>query len=101
VKMLRRAGHFVVEAIDGSAALEAIRAATSALDVLVLDISIPGASSREVFEEAKRLRPRMGLIVTSAYGEDVASEKLGSIDHFLRKPYRIDDLLDVIRQVGS
>ena len=71
VKMLRRAGLSVIEAIDGFAAIEAIRTPTSTIDVLVLDMTVPGTPSREVFEEAKRLRPDVGLIVTSAFGEDV------------------------------
>jgi two-component system, cell cycle sensor histidine kinase and response regulator CckA len=98
VKMLRRAGLSVIEASDGFAALEAIRTATSTIDVLVLDMTLPGTPSGEVFEEAQRLRPGMGLIVTSAYGEDVAAETFGRVEHFIRKPYRIGDLLELIRQ---
>jgi DNA-binding NtrC family response regulator len=99
--MLHRAGLSVIEAIDGSAALEAIRSPKSTIHVILLDMTIPGAPSREVFEEAKRLRPDISLIVTSAYGEDVAEEKLGKVERFIRKPYRINDLLDLIRQAIS
>jgi DNA-binding NtrC family response regulator len=59
-------------------------------------MTVPGTSSREVLQQAKRLRPDMKLIVTSAFGEDVAEETLGRVEHFIRKPYRIDDLLDLI-----
>jgi len=96
--MLRRAGLSVIEAIDGFAAIEAIRTPTSTIDVLVLDMTVPGTPSREVFEEAKRLRPDMSLIVTSAFGEDMAAETFGKVERFIRKPYRISDLLDLIRQ---
>jgi PAS domain S-box-containing protein len=97
-KMLQRAGLSVIEAIDGFAALEAIRAPKSTIDVLILDMTLPGTPSREVFEEANRLRPEMSLIITSAFGEDVAAETFGSVGRFIRKPYSIDDLLDLIRQ---
>ena len=65
-KIIRKAGLSAIEAADGSAALDVIRADRH-IDVLLLDISLPGASSREVFEEASRLGPDMKVIVTSAY----------------------------------
>jgi PAS domain S-box-containing protein len=98
-KLIRRAGYSVIEAGDGSAALDLIRAHQNHIDVLILDITLPGASSREVFEEASRLRPGMRVIVSSAYSADMAAASLaGRVEHFIRKPYRLDDLMTLIRQ---
>jgi len=70
------------------------------IEVLFLDLNLPGAPSREIFEEAKRERPEMKLIVTSAYSEDMATASLQSkVEHFLRKPYQLDELVGLIRQV--
>jgi two-component system, cell cycle sensor histidine kinase and response regulator CckA len=100
--MLRNAGFSVLEAGDGSAALNEIRAQNSPIDVLFLDITLPGASSLEVFQEARRLRPEIRVIVTSAYSEDIAAASLqGRFEGFIRKPYRFGDLMDLIRQVLS
>ena len=97
--MLRKGGFSVIEASDGSGALEVIRAHESSIDVLFLDITLPGAPSREVLEEAKRLRPEMGVIVTSAYTENVAAETLqGRVESFIRKPYRFNDVVELIRR---
>ena len=101
-KVLGKRGVAVLEAGDGAAALEFIRSRQRIIDVLLLDITIPGASSREVFEEAKRLRPEMKLIVTSAYSEQMAVKSLeGPVPHFLRKPYRLGDLVDLIGRTVS
>jgi PAS domain S-box-containing protein len=101
-KMLRKKGVSVIEAVDGSAALDVIRNKHYLFDVVVLDITIPGASSREVFEETRRLRPEATVIVTSAYTEDMAAASLqGPIQQFLRKPYRPTDLLSLILQTAS
>jgi CheY-like chemotaxis protein len=101
-KMLRKRGLSVIEAADGFAALDAIRAQDRPLDVVVLDITIPGASSREVFLEARRLRPETKVIVTSAYTRDVAAASLQSpILQFLRKPYQLSDLIDLILRASS
>jgi two-component system cell cycle sensor histidine kinase/response regulator CckA len=93
-KMLRRKGLSVIEASDGSAALDVIRTRKDYIDVLLLDVTLPQASSREVYEEAKRLRPDVSVIVTSAKTEEMAAAFLGtSVERFLRKPFRLSDLL--------
>ena len=100
VKILRRKGFSVIEASDGSSALEAIQMLKNPIDVLFLDLNLPGAPCRQVFEEAKQVRPEMKLIVTSAYSEDMAAASLqGKVEHFLRKPYQLRELVDLLRQV--
>ena len=97
-KMLRKTGMTVIEAANGSAAMDVIRTARR-IDVLILDITIPGASSQDVFAEAKRLRPATRMIVLSAYPKDVASACLQApVEHFIRKPYRMSELVELIRQ---
>jgi len=101
-KMLRKKGLSVIEASDGSGALDVIRAQNVHIDVLLLDVTLPGASSCEVYKEAKRLRPGMPVIVTSAKTEEMAAASLAtSIERFLRKPVRLSDLLGAIRDVLS
>jgi PAS domain S-box-containing protein len=102
-KMLCRAGFTTVEASDGNAALKAIESYRNSLDVLFLDITIPGASSHDVFEAAKRLIPGIKVIVSSAYSEKFAAESLdGEVEHFIRKPYRVGELVEQIREsIGS
>ena len=96
-KMLGKGGFSVIEAPDGTAALDAIRGQKKPIDVLLLDITLPGVSGREVLQEARRLRPEMRVVVTSAYPEEVAGAYLEStIEHFIRKPYRFEDLVRLI-----
>jgi signal transduction histidine kinase/CheY-like chemotaxis protein len=100
-KMLRNSGLTVLEAADGGKAIEAIRGDT-VIDVLLLDVTLPGAPSREVLAEAKRLRPGMRVIVASAYGEEFAAASLqADVERFIRKPYSLRDLLGLVRQTLS
>jgi len=100
-KMLRRSGLSVLEAADGTAAIAAIRGDAD-IDVLLLDVTLPGTPSREVLAEAKVLRPDMPVIVTSAYGRDFAATSLqGDVERFIRKPYSLHDLVGLIRQTLS
>jgi hypothetical protein len=44
----------------------------------------------------------MKVIITSAYSEDIASDKLqGQGDLFVRKPYQFGNILDSLRRVLS
>ncbi len=97
-KMLRKKGFSVIEASEGNAAVELIRAKGDHIDVLLLDITLPGASSSAVFEEAARLRPGLPVIVTSANTEEVAATALARrFNRFIRKPFGLDDLIGLIR----
>jgi PAS domain S-box-containing protein len=97
-KMLRKKGFSVFEASDGSGALDVIQTQKDRMDVLLLDVTLPGASSRDVYKEAKRLRPGMAVIVTSAKTQEMAAASLGmNIERFLRKPFKLADLFGMIR----
>jgi PAS domain S-box-containing protein len=98
-KMLRRTGFSVTEAGDGTAAIEAIQTPGASADVLLLDITLPGASSGAVFAEAKRLMPWVQVIATTAYTADTATAALGrNPDYFIRKPYRVSALLELVQR---
>ena len=47
-KMLRRVGFCVIEASDGSSALELFRAHKDEIDLMLLDVTLPGISSRKL-----------------------------------------------------
>ncbi|HTS63745.1 MAG TPA: ATP-binding protein [Candidatus Acidoferrales bacterium] len=107
-KTLQRRGFSVIQAGDGTAALEVIRSLDKPIDVMLLDVTLPGASSREVFEEAGRLRPSLLPIVTSAYSRESALASFPGIavEHFIRKPFRVTDLVNLlqdnlVRKAGS
>jgi len=70
---------------------------------MLLDVTLPGVSSREVFEEARRVRPELVVILTSAYSRESVSAAFDGIEvaHFVRKPFPIDDLLSLLHDTLS
>jgi len=99
-KMLRKSGFTVIEAADGASALEIFRARGSGIGVVLLDLTLPGLSGREILSELRRLRPEVKIIVTTAYSRDTAA---ASLDHdeewlFIRKPYRLADLTQLLHE---
>jgi CheY-like chemotaxis protein len=102
-KALRNRGYSVLDAGDGTAAMDLFLAHKDEIDAILLDVTIPGKSSREVFEEILRVRRNLKVILTSAYSEEtVASFFAGlRIMHFIRKPFKLAELADVLRDVLS
>ncbi|HEY6339884.1 MAG TPA: ATP-binding protein [Bryobacteraceae bacterium] len=98
--MLRARGYSVLEAGEGSAAVELFRSHLTQVDVVVLDLTLPGLSGREVFAELRKMAPAVKVIVTSAYGRGRVLAEIGGEPAlpYLRKPYQIKELLYVIRQ---
>jgi len=103
-KMLRNRGYSIFEANDGQKAIATVRDFKDDLDLILLDVTLPGViSSREIVEEVQRTRAGLKIILTSAYGkEDVAPAFAGvGIEHFIRKPFVIADLMGLVRSVLS
>ena len=102
-KILRKNGFSVIEASDGRAAIDLLRDWKDSIDLILLDLTIPGISSLEVAREAQRIRPEVKIILTSAYGREIA---MGSIDApqvrgYIRKPFRLADLVQLLRDALS
>jgi two-component system, cell cycle sensor histidine kinase and response regulator CckA len=98
-KLLRRMGFVVVEARDGSEAMEALRAHESELDGVLLDFTLPGTSSVEVFDAARRMLPDLKVVVTSAYSKETVVATFGPRVHeFVRKPFRLGELMPLFAE---
>jgi two-component system cell cycle sensor histidine kinase/response regulator CckA len=98
-KMLRKTGFEVFEAVDGSSAIDILHADGNKIDVMLLDMTIPGASSAEVVAEATKARPDIKVILTSAYSQKMieGAMNLPRIQSFIRKPFQFEDLVRALR----
>jgi PAS domain S-box-containing protein len=94
-KMLRNTGFEVFEVADGSSAIDLLRANGGNIDLILLDMTIPGASSSEVVAEAGNVRPDIKVVLTSAYSQEMIADAMNApqISGFIRKPFQLEDLL--------
>ena len=92
-----------MEAIDGSSALELVRAHKDEIEVMLLDVTLPGVSSRDVFEEARHMRPDLKVILTSAYSPETVNASFAglAIEGFIRKPFQMVDLVGLLEDALS
>jgi two-component system cell cycle sensor histidine kinase/response regulator CckA len=102
-KMLTMAGFTVLEAADGVEAIALLHLKAARIDLLFLDITLPGCSSHEVLREAVESWPQIKVVLTSAYGEEMATAGLtaSQIRGFVRKPFQLSTLLSTIRNALS
>jgi len=89
----------VGEVGDGAAALELL--AAQDVDVLVLDLTMPGMDGFEVLERAKRLRPETRVLVLSMHAgsEHVARAVRMGADGYLLKDSAVQELVAAIEAV--
>jgi len=76
-----------------------LRARPGEIQLILLDLAIPGNSSHEVVAEAALVRPDVKVILTSAYAEEVAMQMTSHplVCGFIRKPFRLGDLVETLR----
>jgi two-component system KDP operon response regulator KdpE len=95
---LRAHGYDVEVASDGESALE--KAATTAADVVVLDLGLPDMDGMEVI---RRLRSWTQVPVIILSVRDSQEEKVGALDlgadDYVTKPFGIEELLARMRAV--
>ena len=88
----------VTDVPDGPTALDVVR--TSAVDLVLLDIRLPGMDGIEVLERIKALDEGIEVILVTAVKTvrtAVAAMKLGAFD-YLTKPFEEDELLSLSRR---
>ena len=89
--MLREAGHTVVEAGSGGAALEHLDRDQPHIDLLIADMAMPGMSGGELAQAARQNRPDLPILFISGFA-DRARRRDGTPETVLQKPFRAEDL---------
>jgi DNA-binding response OmpR family regulator len=93
VDALLYAGYKVLESGHGE---EGCRMAVrQELDLLLLDMVLPGKTGLEILREVRNVRPTLPVIILSARGEEndrVAGLRLGA-DDYVVKPFSVNELL--------
>ena len=96
-RALRAQGHAVEVAADGVDGGH--RAVGSDLDLVILDVMLPGRSGLEILEEIRAVKPALPVIMLTARGEvadKVAGLDAGATD-YMTKPFSVEELLARVR----
>ena len=94
----------MIEAGDGPGGIACFKNSDPArIDVILLDVSLPGMPGFEVLDELRRIRADVKVVLCTAYNQETAMAEFGGrqVDGFIRKPYRSDDLVKVLGQFNG
>jgi signal transduction histidine kinase len=100
-RLLSSRGYLVVTAEDGRKSLEILE--KKRVDIMLLDLKMPGISGEEVLEIVRAEYPHIPVIIITGHGTlDTAVEcmKHGAYD-FVAKPFQVDEFLLTINRAAD
>ena len=100
-RMMRLIGLDPVLASDGREAVEIFRANPGRFAFVLLDLTMPHMDGEQTFGELRRLRPEVRVVLMSGFNAQEALVRFPAkgLASFLQKPFTIDGLRTVIRDV--
>jgi len=99
--MLEKLGYRVHVAKDGFQAVEAIRRKENEIDLVILDMIMPGMGGGGAFDRIREIQPAMPVILSSGYSLNGQANDImqKGCDGFIKKPFNIDQLSQKIRKI--
>jgi PAS domain S-box-containing protein len=94
-EVLEQEGVSVLRAEDGARGVAQFREHSQRIDLVLLDLSMPGISGEETFRRLRDIDPRVPVILSSGYDHDEARGRFGNgaPAGFIQKPYRPEQLM--------
>jgi PAS domain S-box-containing protein len=97
-RILSKGGWSILTAENGEKGLSQIQAQCGKIDVVLLDLMMPGLSGMDVLEQTRQLDPDLPIVVITGYAtveSAVEAMKKGAYD-FIPKPFTPDQLRLVV-----
>ena len=94
---LNEMGHRVVEAADGTAALDLLKTDEEA-DLLIADFAMPGMTGLELAEKARALRPGLRVLLVTGYADP---ERMPDGYPVLHKPFGREELASKVTETSG
>jgi CheY-like chemotaxis protein len=92
-------GYNVLTASDGERALEIYRAEKDEIDLVILDLIMPGMGGLRCFENLLNTDPTLKVVIATGYSPEDSAKTIveEQAKGFIRKPYNMDQLLLSVR----
>ena len=99
--MLETMGYKVLLAGSGEKALEVFRKNQSKIDLVILDMVMPGMDGLETFEHLNQMDPQIKVILSSGYSiEDISEEIIeNGRTELIQKPFSLKQINQIIREM--
>ncbi|MBW1980685.1 MAG: response regulator [Deltaproteobacteria bacterium] len=100
-QMLEMFGYTVVCSAKGEWALELYAKEEAGIEVIILDLIMPGMGGKECLKELLKINPQARVLVASGYASSAVQQELLELGAkgFIRKPYKIEQVLTAVREI--
>lgn len=98
--ILEMEGIDVVTAANGDEGIALYQAQADAIDLVLLDLSMPGKSGHETFDALQTIDPNVRILLSSGYSEADATRGFAAppLVGFVQKPYRLDSFVQLVKK---
>jgi signal transduction histidine kinase/CheY-like chemotaxis protein len=94
-------GYSVLLANSGAAAIQIFEERSEQIDLVLLDMLMPGMSGEETFGALRVIRPDVKVLLSTGFAPDEAAQRFTDegLAGFLRKPYDPNQLAGEVQQI--
>ena len=99
--MLRKLGYKVIVAGNGKEALEIYRKGHQNIDMVLLDMVMPGIGGSETYTKLKELDSSVKVLLSSGYSLDGQATEImdKGCNGFIQKPFSLKNLSQKVKEV--
>lgn len=94
--VLVRFNYCVLVAANGIEGVELYREHAKRIDIVLLDLAMPGLSGIEVLAQLRSLNPDVRVAILTGFSED--SPELADIE-LIYKPFRVNELISLVERL--
>lgn len=97
-EVLRDEGYQVIAVSNGADAVA--QAGSQNFDLIIADIRMKGMDGLEAVEQTQKINPNIGSLIVSGYAteEDISRARRLEIGGYIKKPFKMQELLDYVRR---
>lgn len=97
--MLERLGYRVITAQGGEAAVAHVSEMGGGIDLVILDLIMPGIDGGKTFDRVREVHPSIPVILSSGYSIDGQATEImdRGCNGFIQKPFNMSELAQKIR----
>lgn len=98
--ILMSAGIQVMTAPNGLAGLVLYRKHAADINLVLLDLSMPGMNGAETFQKLREINPQVKVLLSSGYDKEVVDRRFDwqGLAGFIQKPYNLSVLIDTVKR---
>ncbi len=100
-ELLEELGYTVLPAMSGQEAIEIFQKEQNTIDMIIMDMIMPGMSGSETFDRLKEIKQDVRILLSSGYSVNGQATKIlkRGCDGFIQKPFNMNQLAEKVHKI--